>query len=232
MPKKNIMGSDLEPCSFNPITGYTRTGYCEHHNEDYGSHYVCAKMNKEFLDFTKSKGNDLSSVVKSGENWCLCQNRWMQAYNAGKAPKVIKKSTNIKTRKEVKNIIKKIKSNKKSREFFYNPNNLKKSFNVYINKDPNNTISIKYTTLDDVKNTIRKLERLYKTNKYPHKRIFQVGMILKVRLGVILKYHKTKYPNAKNIKQRYSLALKYYNFLKIRTKLSQNQRKKAKFIIM
>jgi len=232
MYKKNIMGSYLEPCSFNPMTGYTRTGYCEHHSSDVGSHYVCAKMNKKFLDFTKSKGNDLSSVVKSGENWCLCQNRWMQAYNAGKAPKVIKKSTNIKTRKEVKNIIKKIKSNKISRKFLYNPNNPKKSFDVYINKDPHNTISMKYTTLDDIKNTIRKLERLYKANKYPHKRIFQVGMILKVRLGAILKHHKTKYPNAKHVKQRYLLALKYFIFLKERTKLPLNQRKKAKFIIM
>jgi hypothetical protein len=73
----------------------------------------------------------------------------------------------------------------KTRKFLYNPNNPDKSFDVYIDKNPDDTISIKYKTLDDVKNTIKKLERLYKNKKYTHKRIWQVGMIMKVRLEVL-----------------------------------------------
>ena len=77
-------------------------------------------------------------------------------------------------------------SNKKSKkQFLYNPDNPKKSFDVYIDKDPSDTIPIKYTTIQDVKNTIKKLEKLYKSNKYPHKRIWQVGMIMYVRLKVL-----------------------------------------------
>lgn len=78
---------------------------------------------------------------------------------------------------------KKINTTKK--RFLYNPNDPKKSFDVYIDKNPKDTIHIKYTTLDDVKNTIRKLESLYKNKKYSHKRIWQVGMIMKVRLEVL-----------------------------------------------
>ena len=102
----NIDGTNLEICSLNPLTGYTRSGKCEHENTDFGNHYVCSKMDKKFLDYTKNKGNDLSSVVKPGQNWCLCQNRWMQAYNDGKEPYVLTKSTNNKTRDEVKKAIK------------------------------------------------------------------------------------------------------------------------------
>ena len=88
--------------------------------------------------------------------------------------------------KELKKIFKKIKSkNKDKRQFLYNPDNPKKSFDVYIDKNPDDTIPIKYTTLEDVKNTIKKLEKLYKKGKYPHKRIWQVGMILYVRLKVL-----------------------------------------------
>ena len=101
----NIDGSNLEICSQDPLTGYTRTGKCEHENTDFGNHYVCAKMDNDFLNYTKNKGNDLSSVVKAGQNWCLCQNRWMQAYNDGKEPYVLTKSTNNNTRDEVKNAI-------------------------------------------------------------------------------------------------------------------------------
>jgi hypothetical protein len=107
----------------------------------------------------------------------------------------------------------------KTRKFFYNPNNPDKSFDVYIDKNPNDTISIKYTTLDDVKNTINKLESLYKNKKYPHKRIWQVGMIMKVRLEV-LKYKKSK---------QYKLSKKYLDFLGKRTKLSDNERYKLTF---
>ena len=118
----------------------------------------------------------------------------------------------------------------KKQQFLYNHNNPKKSFDVYINKNPSDTINIKYTTLDDVKNTIKKLETLYKTKKYPHKRIWQVGMIMKVRLEAMLKHKNTLYKNAKNVKERYNLSKKYFQFLGERTKiLSFNDRKKLKF---
>ena len=89
---------------------------------------------------------------------------------------------------------------KKKKQFLYNPNDPKKSFDVYIDKDPSDTIPIKYTTINDVKDTIRKLERLYKTNQYSHKRIWQVGMIMKVRLEAMLKHKTTLYTKAKNVK--------------------------------
>tara|TARA_Y100000389_G_C17465992_1_gene525582 strand:+ start:3879 stop:4751 length:873 start_codon:yes stop_codon:yes gene_type:complete len=115
-----------------------------------------------------------------------------------------------KTRKSTKS--KKRRTKKKIPQFLYNPNDPKKSFDVYIDKNPDDTITIKYTTVDDVKNTIQKLEKLYKNNKYSHKRIWQVGMIMKVRLEAMLK-NKHLYPNAKNVKQRYNLSKKYFIFL-------------------
>lgn len=125
-----------------------------------------------------------------------------------KSRKILKRNKLTKTRKHV---VKK--------QFLYNPHNPKKSFDVYIDKNPNDTINIKYKTIDDVKNTINKLERLYKTKKYPHKRIWQVGMIMKVRLEVL----KNKKP------QQYKLSKKYFEFLGKRTKLSENERYKLKF---
>jgi len=121
-----------------------------------------------------------------------------------------------------------LKKSKKSpnKEFFFNPNNPKISFDVYINKNPSDTISIKYTTIDDIKKTIKKLEKLYKNKSYSHKRIWQVAMIMKVRLDIIKKYN----PNVKNIKSRLKLATKYYNFLKNRTtKKTFIERKKLIF---
>ena len=105
------------------------------------------------------------------------------------------------------------------KQFLYNPNNPKKSFDVYIDKNPTDTIHIKYTTLEDVKNTIDKLEQLYKNKKYTHKRIWQVGMIMKVRLKV-LESTKTK---------QYALANKYFKFLGKRTKLSERDRYNISF---
>lgn len=133
-----------------------------------------------------------------------------------------------KTRKSTKP-----KKNKKTRskkpQFLYNPNDPKKSFDVYIDKNPDDTITIKYTTVDDVKNTIQKLEKLYKNNKYSHKRIWQVGMIMKVRLEAMLK-NKHLYPNAKNVKSRYDLSNKYFKFLGKRTQEKDEiKRKKMLF---
>jgi hypothetical protein len=117
--------------------------------------------------------------------------------------------------------IKKNGRNKTYKNFLFNPNNPSKSFNVYIDKNPKNTIPIKYTTITDVKNTIRTLERLYKSKKYSHKRIWQVGMILYVRLNVIKKIKPVQF----------NLALKYFNFLKYRTSLPEDKRYKIKFIV-
>jgi hypothetical protein len=105
-------------------------------------------------------------------------------------------------------------NNKTRKQFLFNPENPDKSFDVYIDKNPMDTINIKYTTIEDVKNTIDKLEKLYKTKQYTHKRIWQVGMIMYVRLKV-LRYKKPK---------QFALAKKYFNFLGKRTKLEEESR--------
>ena len=110
--KKNIHNRKIKKCSTNPITGYYRDGYCMTGPDDLGTHTVCAKMNPDFLKYTASKDNDLSSVVKPGQNWCLCENRWLQAYKDNKAPLVIENATNMRTDD---NIIKLIKKNNKKR---------------------------------------------------------------------------------------------------------------------
>lgn len=107
------------------------------------------------------------------------------------------------------------------KQFLFNPKNPKKSFDVYIDKNPKDTIPIKYKTYTDTLKTIRKLERLYKSGKYTHKRIKQVAMILMVRLRVL----KSKK------KKSYKLSTRYYNFLTKRTKTDKNKRKKLKFVV-
>ena len=97
----NIFNEPLEPCSFDPVTGFFRSGCCETSEQDTGSHTVCAIMTEEFLKFSKSKGNDLSSPVpafdfpglNSGDRWCLCAARWLEAYEAGSAPSIIARAT-------------------------------------------------------------------------------------------------------------------------------------------
>ena len=117
--------------------------------------------------------------------------------------------------KTIKRMHKKMKNKSKTKkQFLYNPNNPKKSFDVYIDKNPKDTINIKYKTIEDVKNTIDKLEKLYKDKKYTHKRIWQVAMIMKVRLNVL----KNKKP------EQYTLSKKYFDFLGERTKLKDNAR--------
>ena len=125
---------------------------------------------------------------------------------------------NYKKTKKTKRLRKKYtKKNLTKKQFLYNPNNPKKSFDVYIDKNPKDTISIKYKTVDALKKTIKKLEHFFKKRKYSHKRIWQVGMIIKVRLEAMYK-HRKKYPNAKNIYGRYKLAERYFKFLSNRTK--------------
>ena len=106
--QNSILNKPLEICNTSPMTGFYRDGYCNTGPNDYGTHTVCAKMTKQFLDFTKSKGNDLSTPTKSfpglkpGDKWCLCALRWKEAYDAGKAPYVYKKATNRKTYEYIK----------------------------------------------------------------------------------------------------------------------------------
>ena len=111
------------------------------------------------------------------------------------------------------------KSQKTKKQFLFNPRNPDKSFDVYIDKNPQDTIPIKYTTVADVKQTIARLEKLYKNKEYTHKRIWQVGMIMYVRLKVM----REKKP------QQYALAHKYFNFLGKRTKLEERNRYKLSF---
>ena len=107
----------------------------------------------------------------------------------------------------------------KKKEYLYNKDNPEKSRDVYSDDNPKDTIPIKYSTMEQLEETIKKLEKLFKSKKYTHKRIFQVGMIIKVRMEIIYRYRKTRFKKSKNVTKRYKLSLRYYNFLKKRTKL-------------
>ncbi|MGF1479716.1 MAG: DUF2237 family protein [Cyanophyceae cyanobacterium] len=93
---KNVLGGQLETCCTSPMTGFYRDGKCNTGAGDIGAHVVCAQMTAEFLEFTKAKGNDLSTPVpayqfpglKPGDRWCLCASRWKEALDAGAAPRV------------------------------------------------------------------------------------------------------------------------------------------------
>ena len=93
---RNVLGETLEDCSMSPVTGFFRNGCCDTRPEDAGSHTVCAVMTSDFLEFSKSRGNDLSTPVldfgfpglKKGDRWCLCAPRWQEALLAGHAPRV------------------------------------------------------------------------------------------------------------------------------------------------
>jgi uncharacterized protein (DUF2237 family) len=100
--QKNVLGGELAPCSEKPMTGFFRNGCCETSEADAGRHTVCAEVTAEFLAFSKSAGNDLSTPVpafnfpglKPGDRWCLCAGRWQEAFEAGAAPRVILTATN------------------------------------------------------------------------------------------------------------------------------------------
>ena len=104
MPR-NVLGGELEPCSYDPLTGYNRDGCCTTGGDDYGVHTVCAVMTDEFLDFSFSVGNDLSTPapdhgfagLRAGDRWCLCASRWVEAFNAGFAPDVVLVATHAST---------------------------------------------------------------------------------------------------------------------------------------
>jgi len=97
----NVLGGPLLACSYAPLTGFFRTGCCETSPEDVGRHVVCIKASAEFLAFSKARGNDLTTPrpeyrfagLKPGDRWCLCAQRWLEAYEAGVAPKVVLAAT-------------------------------------------------------------------------------------------------------------------------------------------
>ena len=97
----NVLGGELIACSYDPLTGYLRDGCCHAHEDDGGTHLVCARMTAEFLAFSKAMGNDLGTPrpghrfrgLRPGDRWCLCVLRWQQALQAGVAPPVVLHST-------------------------------------------------------------------------------------------------------------------------------------------
>jgi uncharacterized protein len=100
-PGLNVLGEPLKTCSNDPVTGFFRDGCCNTGPNDTGSHTVCCQVTDEFLAFSKSRGNDLSTPrpefgfagLKAGDRWCLCAARWAEAYAADSAPQVVLQST-------------------------------------------------------------------------------------------------------------------------------------------
>ena len=100
LSKKNVLGEPLIACCYDPMTGYFRDGFCRTGDQDQGRHVICAQMTQEFLDFTKARGNNLSTPrpefdfpgLKPGDRWCLCALRWREAWEEGVAPPVVLKS--------------------------------------------------------------------------------------------------------------------------------------------
>ncbi len=100
---RNILGGELQPCSMDPLTGFFRDGCCNTGSGDVGVHTVCVVVSEEFLEFSRSRGNDLSTPqpqlgfpgLKAGDYWCLCAARWQEALEAGHAPDVVLESTHM-----------------------------------------------------------------------------------------------------------------------------------------
>ena len=105
MSGKNVLGTELGVCGTDPVTGFFRDGCCHTGSDDVGIHTVCVEVTAEFLEFSRSKGNDLIRPnpmfrfpgLQPGDRWCLCAQRWKQAYDAGLAPPVVLESTHIAT---------------------------------------------------------------------------------------------------------------------------------------
>lgn len=97
----NVFGEALEICSENPKAGFFRDGCCNTSDEDFGSHTVCVRLTREFLEFSRSRGNDLSTPrpefgfpgLQPGDRWCLCAARWLEAHENEMAPRVFLKRT-------------------------------------------------------------------------------------------------------------------------------------------
>ena len=97
----NVLGGDLQCCCTDPVTGFYRDGYCRTGPGDVGLHTVCAVMTAEFLEFSAARGNDLSTPrpewgfpgLQPGDRWCLCVQRWVEAFEAGLAPQIVLEAT-------------------------------------------------------------------------------------------------------------------------------------------
>lgn len=108
--KLNVLGEPLATCSEEPMTGFFRDGCCNTSAEDLGRHVVCVRVTAEFLEFSKARGNDLSTPMpqfgfpglRPGDQWCLCAARWQEAFEAGKAPRVVLQATHAAALKIVK----------------------------------------------------------------------------------------------------------------------------------
>jgi hypothetical protein len=104
MQQLNVFDEKLEECSSNPLTGFTRMGCCETGPEDVGSHTICVQVSQEFLEFSRFRGNDLSTPIpdfgfpglKVGDRWCLCAARWQEALQFERAPRVYLRATHKK----------------------------------------------------------------------------------------------------------------------------------------
>ena len=100
---KNVLGTELQSCCSDPMTGFFRDSYCRTGFDDFGVHIVCAEMTAEFLEFSRRMGNDLTTPVPEyefpglvpGDRWCLCVSRWKEALEAGLAPPVILEATHM-----------------------------------------------------------------------------------------------------------------------------------------
>ena len=105
MQQINVLGTELRPCSYDPMTGYYRTGCCENRGDDPGMHTVCCRVTADFLGFSKEQGNDLVTPMpqygfpglRPGDQWCVCASRWSDALEAGRACGVILESTHMST---------------------------------------------------------------------------------------------------------------------------------------
>jgi len=102
--EKNVLGGQLQACSYSPLTGYFRDGCCANHGEQGVAHLVCVKVTAPFLEFSRERGNDLSTPrpemrfrgLNAGDRWCLHVLRWVEAFEAGRAPQVVLEATNAK----------------------------------------------------------------------------------------------------------------------------------------
>jgi uncharacterized protein (DUF2237 family) len=102
---KNVFGEPLADCGRDPLTGFYRDGCCNTGYDDVGIHVVCAQVTREFLAFSRARGNDLSTPapeigfpgLEPGDRWCLCAGRWKEAYDAGVAPPVVLAATHEET---------------------------------------------------------------------------------------------------------------------------------------
>ncbi|MCD6679799.1 MAG: DUF2237 domain-containing protein [Burkholderiaceae bacterium] len=101
IPSRNVLGGPLLACSYDPLTGFLRTGCCEADSDDLGQHTVCVRVNEAFLAFSVAHGNDLVTPrpewrfagLRPGDRWCLCAARWLEAWRAGVAPPVVLEAT-------------------------------------------------------------------------------------------------------------------------------------------